>query len=102
MTYTEQLAAMEAREAARPPRQYLSNDEYRQLKASLTRAKNSESPKKVLAAVEKAVERFNATTWPDDWSMWRIALEDAACDARQMGFGVLAQELHAASLVLFR
>lgn len=102
MSYTDQLREEEARQAAAPKREYLSNKEYSSLKAALTRAKNSDSPKKVLATVEKAVSRFDETTWPDDWSLWRIALEDASHDARQQGFNALSQELYAASLMLFR
>lgn len=113
MSYSEQLRAQNAREAARPKRQYLTGPEYSRLKSELTRAKNSGDGQRVLRAVAKAVERFNATTWPDAWSTWRIALEDAArateVKARdtydydeQDRLEELARELHAASLVLFR
>lgn len=52
--------------------------EHPKLKAALTRAKNSGDPVKVLDAVEKAYDRFDAIgAWPDDWHTWNIALSDA-------------------------
>jgi hypothetical protein len=47
------------------------------LRSALTRAKNSGDPVQVLAAVEKAVDGFDRFGWPDAWSTWRIALDDA-------------------------
>jgi hypothetical protein len=111
-TYTERLRDVEARQAAAPKREYLSNAEYAKLKGALTRAKNSGDGRKVLAAVEKAVERFDATIWPDSWASWRIALEDASQDARMAAHDAdadeydrlmaLSDELYAASHILFR
>lgn len=50
-------------------------------KAALTRAKNSGSPLKVLAAVEKAYDAFDTWgAWPDDWAAWRVAAWDAHFD----------------------
>jgi cell shape-determining protein MreC len=102
VTYVEQLREQQARQAAAPKREYLSKEEYAQLKSALTSAKKSGDGSKVLAVVEHAVKRFNETIWPDDWSSWRIALDDAASDARyKHGNHALAEELHAASMVLF-
>ncbi len=84
------------------PREYITKQEYAKLKSALTRAKNSGDGHKVLAAVEAAVEVFNEKIWPDDWPLWRIALEDASWDARRGSADYdLSNELHAASLVLF-
>jgi hypothetical protein len=102
VSYTEELRALRAREAALPPRTYLSKEEFKKLKGALTKAKNSGDGRKVLAAVEQAVERFDDTTWPDNWATWRIALEDAASKARfKDDDSELADELHAASIILF-
>lgn len=115
-TYREILARREEVARSLPKREYISNAEFRKLKSALTRAKNSGDPERVLKAVEDAVEVFNAKIWPDDWAMWRVALEDAAQDAQRRSWEMdrtedwdeydrlvaLADELHAASLVLFR
>lgn len=50
-------------------------------KAALTRAVNSGDPNKVVLACKKAVDEwrkppFNGA-WPDDWSRWQRALDDA-------------------------
>jgi hypothetical protein len=112
-TYIERLARIDAARAAQPKREYLSNAEFAKLKSALTRAKDSGDPARVLAAVEKAVERFNETTWPDAWCTWLIALEDAGWDARRQAdaefvdfenedrLRLLAGELRAASIILF-
>ena len=60
----------------------LTNDQmkaiYRKQKAALTRAKK-QGPQAVIAAVDKAIaewdEKFPA--WPDDWSLWQRAKDDA-------------------------
>ena len=115
-TYREILARREAIEATLPKREYMSNQEFRKHKSALTRAKNSSDPERVLKAVEDAVSRFNETIWPDNWASWRIALEDAAEAAQRKSWEMdrtedwdeydrlvaLSDELHAASLVLFR
>ena len=112
MSYREELERREAREAARPKREYLSNEEWRQQKAALTRAINRHNPRLVLATVEKAVARWNETTWPDAWANWRIALEDAGHQARRDATNTfdadecerlddLGRELEAAAIILF-
>lgn len=102
MTYAEQLREQQARQAAAPKREYLSKEEYAQLRSALTSAKKSGDGSQVLSVVEYAVKRFNETIWPDDWATWRIALQDAASDARyKHNNHALAEELYAASMVLF-
>ena len=54
----------------------------RGLKASLTRAKNTQDPTMrataVLRACTKAVEVWEQCgAWPDNWSAWQRALDDA-------------------------
>jgi hypothetical protein len=112
-TYREQLARQEALRASLPKREYITNQEYAKLKSALTRAKNSGDPARVLKAVEAAVDVFNQKIWPDDWAMWRIALEDASQQAKSSAarasirdgeyerLMTLSDELYAASLVLF-
>ena len=55
----------------------IAQRDYSRLKGRLTRAKNSGDPQKVMAEVRYAVGVFNSQGWPDNWPMWRIALEDA-------------------------
>lgn len=50
---------------------------YAAQKSALTRAVNSGDPNKVLAACRKAVAEWNENYWPDDWSRWQRALDDA-------------------------
>lgn len=113
MTYTERLARREELLATLPKREYITNAEYSKLKANLTRAKNSGDGRKVLAAVEKAVEVFETKIWPDDWALWRGALDDASHTTQMQAHRIavddeydrlmaLSEELHAASIVLFR
>lgn len=56
---------------------YIDNATHRRLKSRLTRAKNSGDPNKVLAEVKNAVETWGTHAWPDDWSHWKRAAEDA-------------------------
>jgi len=49
---------------------------YSQQKAALTRAIKSDDPNDVIVACTKAVEQWNKTYWPDDWSRWQRALDD--------------------------
>ena len=52
--------------------------EYPKLKAALTRAKNTKDNDKVLEAVRKAFDRFDVIGYPDAYSMWQRAADDAA------------------------
>lgn len=54
-----------------------ANREYRLQRTALTRAVNSGDPAKVVAAVEKALREWEGQPWPDEWSRWRNALDDA-------------------------
>lgn len=48
------------------------------LKAALTRAIKSGDPDKVWMACDKAVRAWEEWgAWPDDWSRWQRALDDA-------------------------
>lgn len=104
MTYAEQLAT-----APRRTEYFLHDigpelgaDEHKKLKTALTRAKKTGDGRKILFAVERAVEAWYGKAWPDSWMMWRIALEVAASKAQYQDLDyVLANELHAASLILF-
>ena len=111
-SYTERLARLEA---TYTPPQYVTNEEYRKQKAALTRAINSGNGRRVLAAVEKATDEWRGKAWPDDWSRWRRALEDASQTERRHAranydagnhdeaerLEALSHELRAASVVLF-
>jgi hypothetical protein len=49
-------------------------------RAALTRAINSKDPLKVYRACVAAVEQWETLLdhrWPDDWSRWQRALDDA-------------------------
>lgn len=52
---------------------------YPQQKAALTRAVKSGDPVKIKAVVTKAVREWNECggVWPDHWSRWQRALDDA-------------------------
>lgn len=55
----------------------IAQRDFVRLKGRLTRAKNSGDKSKVMDEVRYAVSIFNADGWPDNWPMWRIAVEDA-------------------------
>lgn len=48
-------------------------------RAALTRAENSGDPDKVVIACRNAVREWRkpGAMWPDDWSRWQRALDDA-------------------------
>lgn len=56
---------------------------YRAQKAALTRAKNSGEPRKVIAEVDRAFAEFDANGWPDFWSNWQRAKDDAEFELRR-------------------
>lgn len=56
---------------------YVTNEEYRRQKSALTRAINSGDPLKVLTTVERTLNAWEDKAWPDAWSRWRTALDDA-------------------------
>lgn len=71
----------EAREAASPKPERDLNRVYRAQKAALTRAIRSDDPERVIRTCRDAVNAwakppFNGA-WPDNWSRWQRALDDA-------------------------
>lgn len=93
---TQLLTTARAREAARPAPQRIDydalNKQHRKNKAALTRAVNTKDRDKVLVACATAVRSWNqpGAMWPDDWSRWQRALDDAfpifqAPDLRDLG-----------------
>jgi hypothetical protein len=56
----------------------LSPHEYRALKGALTRALRSGSRQRVLETCQKAFLTFEALGYPDDWSRWERAKDDAS------------------------
>ena len=75
-------AAEDAQVAAYTPPDYrAANKAHTRQKAALTRAVNSKDPDKVVLACTKAVAEWRAApfngAWPDDWSRWQRALDDA-------------------------
>lgn len=79
----ERARQRELRAAARPRIDYdAANKLFKAQKAALTRASNSGDPEKVVLACQKAVREWNADhpcagAWPDHWSNWQRALDDA-------------------------
>jgi len=57
--------------------------QYRQLKGNLTRAEKAGHPGRIIDECINALEIFMATGYPDDWSRWRRALDDAIFAARR-------------------
>jgi hypothetical protein len=88
MTEAERLLAVaRAREdrraaVARPRPDYAAiNAKFKVQKGALTRAVNSGQRDKIVVAVAKAVREWSEAPfngmWPDDWSNWQRALDDA-------------------------
>jgi hypothetical protein len=90
----------------------LMNREHPKLKAKLTRARNSGDPLKVAEAVKAATDVWKQVgCWPDDWPLWRNAIEDAWEDFRRSDAydddlfdngGVVARRLREAALPFAR
>lgn len=61
----------------------LTQQEYRNLKSRLTRAKK-QGPEAIVAACDRALTIFENEGYPDDWHRWERAREDARMElARQ-------------------
>jgi len=60
----------------------LTQKEFSNLKGRLTRAKNSKDPDKVIAEVSRAMYIFECKGYPDSWSDWERAREDARLEKR--------------------
>ncbi len=55
----------------------LTQAEYRRLKTALTRAINSGDPHKIVKTCNQAEAIFASQGYPDSWSRWTKAKEDA-------------------------
>lgn len=71
-----------ARQAARPEPRRIDYDrmnrEWPKQKAALTRAKKTGDPEKVAKVCKDAVTVWDEIgAWPDDWSLFQRALDDA-------------------------
>jgi hypothetical protein len=76
----EARAIADRRDAATPRVDYTAlNRMVRRQRAALTRAKNSGDLDKLVVTVREAVIEWNqpGSMWPDDWSAWQRALDDA-------------------------
>ena len=81
-------AARRAQVARQAPRDYAAlNKIISKQKAALTRAINSSDPEKVVIACKNAVEQWGSSgcLWPDDWSRWQRALDDACLQINRTG-----------------
>lgn len=68
------------RAAATPRVDYQAlNRMVRRQRAALTRAVNSGDPERIVLVCRDAVREWNAPDclWPDDWTLWQRALDDA-------------------------
>lgn len=55
----------------------LSPAEYKKLKSNLTRAINSKDNDRIIKTCNEALAIFEAKGYPDSWSNWERAKEDA-------------------------
>lgn len=53
-------------------------------RSALTRAVNGGIHLKVIACVNKAFNEFDRLGWPDDWSDWQRARDDAQAALRRI------------------
>ena len=60
----------------------LSQGEYKNLKSRLTRAINSKDHKRIVDECDRAIAIFDDKGYPDDWSRWQRAKEDASLQVR--------------------
>lgn len=51
--------------------------EHKRLKGRLTRAINSEDPKKIMDEAQAGMLAFEDIGFPDNWSRWQRAYDDA-------------------------
>lgn len=61
----------------------LTQKEHTALKGRLMKVVNAGDPEKIIAEAEHAIKLFEEKGWPDDWSRWERAKEDAELQ-RQM------------------
>jgi hypothetical protein len=58
----------------------------RKHKSALTKAQNSGDQSRILAAARNALAEFESTgLWPDCWSLWERAKDDATFALQRMG-----------------
>lgn len=57
--------------------EYVTQAEYRKAKSNLTRAINSKDPLKVIKTCRETHQAWEGKAWPDDWSRWANAHDDA-------------------------
>lgn len=82
-----------ARAADEPRVDYQAlNRMVRDQRAALTRAVKSDDPERVVLACRNAVREWDAPgcLWPDDWSRWQRALDDALPFGQQVSLTDLA------------
>lgn len=60
----------------------LTQNEYKSLKSRLTRAINSQNQQNIIAECNRALAIFEQKGYPDDWSRWERAKDDASFQLR--------------------
>ena len=65
----------------------LSQAEYTKLKSKLTRAINSKNNDSIIKTCNEALAIFEAKGYPDSWSNWERAKEDAESAKRRESGG---------------
>jgi len=63
----------------------LTQQEFRNLKSALTRVVNSKDNDKIIAECDRAMKIFNQKGWPDNWSNWERAKQDAVFANQRAG-----------------
>ena len=61
----------------------LTQAEYKTLKSNLTRAINSKNNDRIIKTCNEAERIFDAKGYPDSWSNWERAKEDAEAAKRR-------------------
>lgn len=79
-----------ARQRSRPAPRPIDYDRMQRVrrgqKSALTRAINGGDPERIAAVCKAAVAEWNEIgCWPDDWSRWQRALDDALWKSRRDG-----------------
>lgn len=65
----------------------LTQAEYKTLKSNLTRAINSTNNDRIIKTCNEAMTIFEAKGYPDSWSNWERAKEDAEAAKRRESGG---------------
>ena len=82
-----------APQPAAAPAYTLGQREYQLLKRRLTAAKNTNDPAVIRAEVRRAKDVFKAKGYPDDWTRWERAADDADSAARRSAGGSWASTI---------